>query len=178
MECPVNVGKLSLSTHTGSHADAPLHYGDGGDDIATVSLIPYIGKAYVVDARGCGALVEPHHIEAQLPERVERVLVRTFQEYPHDIWPDGFSAFHFETIHMLAKKGCLLVGIDTPSVDPESSKDLPSHNAIKAHKMAILEGLVLDSIDFGAYELIALPLKIAQGDASPVRAILREWQGD
>lgn len=178
MECPVNVSKLTLSTHTGTHADAPMHYGDGGDDIAQVSLTPYIGKTHVVDARSCGPLIEPHHIEAQLPERAERVLVRTFSDYPHDVWPEDFSAFHADTIHMLAKRGCILVGIDTPSVDPESSKDLPSHNAIKQHKMAILEGLILSSIEPGAYELIALPLKIAKGDASPVRAILREWLGD
>ena len=178
MECPVNVSKITLSTHTGTHADAPLHYGDGGADIAEISLVPYIGEAHVVDARmvaNCsGALIEPHHIESQLPDKVERVLVRTFDQYPHDHWPVDFSAFHSETIHMLAEKGCILVGIDTPSVDPESSKDLPSHNAIKGHGMAILEGLVLDGIAVGAYELIALPLKIADGDASPVRAILRD----
>lgn len=178
MECPVNVSKLTLSTHTGTHADAPLHYGAGGADIAEVSLKPYIGKAYVVDARDAGALIEPHHIKSQLPDVVERVLVRTFDDYPHDRWPDGFRAFHPDTIDMLAQKGCLLIGIDTPSVDPESSKDLPSHNAIKGHKMAILEGLVLDAVEAGPWELIALPLKIAEGDASPVRAILREWQGD
>ena len=178
MECPVNVSKLALSTHTGTHADAPLHYGDGGADIAEVSLTPYMGKAYVVDARGAGALIKPHHIENQLPATVERVLVRTFDKYPHDVWPHGFSAFHVDTIDMLAQKGCLLIGIDTPSVDPESSKDLPSHNAIKGYEMAILEGLVLDEVDTGAWELIALPLKIAEGDASPVRAVLREWQGD
>ena len=178
MECPVNVSKLTLSTHTGTHADAPLHYGNGGADIADVSLMPYIGKAYVVDARGSGDLIKPQHIESQLPDMAERVLVRTFENYPHDRWPDNFSAFHVDTIDMLAKKGCLLVGIDTPSVDPESSKDLPSHNAIKNHKMAILEGLVLGAVEVGSWELIALPLKIAEGDASPVRAILREWQGD
>ncbi len=174
MECPVNVCKLTLSSHTGTHADAPLHYGDGGDDIASVSLVPYLGDAVVVDARGAGALVEPHHIESQLPEVAERVLVRTFEDYPHGAWPKDFTAFHVDTIHMLAAKGCVLVGIDTPSVDPETSKDLPSHNAIKQHKMAILEGLVLEAVPVGKYELIALPLKIAQGDASPVRAILRK----
>lgn len=173
MNCPVNVSKLTLSTHTGTHADAPMHYGDGGADIAEVSLVPYIGAAHVVNAIGVGSIIKPQHIEDQLPERIERVLVRSFDSYPHDVWPDGFSAFHADTIHMLASKGCILIGIDTPSVDPESSKDLPSHMAIKSHGMAILEGLVLSDIVAGVYELIALPLKIAEGDASPVRAILR-----
>ena len=67
-----------------------------------------------------------------------------------------------------------LVGIDTPSLDPAESKSLDSHQRIRAHGMAILEGIVLDDVPAGDYELIALPLKIVGCDASPVRAVLRE----
>ena len=70
--------------------------------------------------------------------------------------------------------GVKLVGIDTPSIDPVNSKAMDSHHLVKKHSMAILEGLVLDTVDAGDYELIALPLKLAALDASPVRAILRE----
>ena len=66
------------------------------------------------------------------------------------------------------------MGLDTPSVDPFSSRDLPSHQAFLRHDMAILEGLVLDDVPEGLYELVALPLRLAGFDASPVRAILRE----
>ena len=69
--------------------------------------------------------------------------------------------------------GVRLVGIDTPSLDPAASKSLDSHQRIRAHGMAILEGIVLDDVPAGDYELIALPLKIRGGDASPVRAVLR-----
>jgi arylformamidase len=63
-------------------------------------------------------------------------------------------------------------------MDPESSKDLPAHNAIRRHGLAILEGLVLDHVPIGDYELIALPLPLAGLDASPVRAILRPLAHD
>ena len=70
--------------------------------------------------------------------------------------------------------GVKLVGIDTPSIDPVNSKTMDSHHIVQKHSMAILEGLVLDEVDAGDYELIALPLKLTNLDASPVRAILRE----
>ncbi len=66
-----------------------------------------------------------------------------------------------------------LVGVDTPSVDPFTSKELPAHQRFLAHDMAILEGLVLREVPEGPYELIALPLRLAGFDASPVRAVLR-----
>ena len=65
------------------------------------------------------------------------------------------------------------IGIDTPSLDPQDSKTLDAHHAVRVHKMAILEGIVLDAVAEGDYELIALPLKLKDMDASPVRAILR-----
>jgi len=72
----------------------------------------------------------------------------------------------------LASAGCVLVGIDTPSVDPHDSKELESHSAIYESNMGILEGVILNNVEPGLYDLIALPLKIAEADASPVRAIL------
>ena len=74
---------------------------------------------------------------------------------------------------LLASRGVVLVGIDTPSVDPETSKDLPSHMACRGASLRILENLVLAHVTPGDYELIALPLKLENLDASPVRAVLR-----
>ena len=66
------------------------------------------------------------------------------------------------------------MGLDTPSVDLFSSKDLEAHQAFLRFDMAILEGLVLEEVPGGLYELIALPLKLEGFDASPVRAVLRD----
>jgi arylformamidase len=76
-------------------------------------------------------------------------------------------------VERLHEQGVKLIGIDTPSVDLFDSKDLPSHQMILKHDMAILEGLALQGVPEGVYELIALPLKLVGFDASPVRAILR-----
>jgi arylformamidase len=73
----------------------------------------------------------------------------------------------------LATRGVTLVGIDTPSVDPAESKDLPAHQALRETGIVNLENLGLDEVAAGDYELVALPLKLAGACASPVRAILR-----
>jgi arylformamidase len=169
---PVNVSALTLSTHSGAHADAPLHYAQGAPDIASVALEPYVGECLVVDARGVGAEIDvgdlPHLHSA------DRVLFRTFERFPHDEWQAETTAIAPETIHWLAEQGVILVGIDTPSIDPQDSKQMLAHKAVLEHDIRVLEGLVLDDVPEGRYELIALPLPIVGGDAAPVRAILRE----
>ena len=88
-------------------------------------------------------------------------------------WSPAFSAFAPETITWLARHGVRLVGIDSQSVDPADSKTLDSYQQLLAHDMRVLENLVLDEVEAGDYELIALPLRLTSADASPVRAILR-----
>ncbi|GAA4641865.1 arylformamidase [Pontixanthobacter gangjinensis] len=169
---PVNVSALTLSTHSGTHADAPLHYDPAGLDSAASDLEPYLGKCLVVDARGSGAAIAIGTVPGL--DGIERVLFRTYESFPHDMWDENFTAIEPETIAWLAAQGVKLVGIDTPSLDPQDSKTMDAHKAVLAADMRILEGLVLDDVPPGLYELIALPLPIAGADASPVRAILRE----
>ena len=94
-----------------------------------------------------------------------------FAEISH--WSDDFASFAPETIDILHQQGVVLIGIDTPSIDPAASKSLESHQRIRQYDMRVLENLVLDEVPEGDYELIALPLKWTRADASPVRAILR-----
>lgn len=169
---PVNVSALTLSTHCGAHADAPLHYQQGAADIANVDLQPYLGECLVVDARRFGELIEPEDVPDLAG--VERVLFRTYDHFPHDKWVEQHRAIAPSTIEKLAKSGVKLIGMDGPSLDPQESKTMDAHRAVLAADMRVLEGLVLDNVPAGRYELIALPLPILGGDASPVRAILRE----
>jgi arylformamidase len=113
---------------------------------------------------------------ADLPplDGATRVLLRTFETFPHDAWDSGFTAIAPETIAWLAEQGVRLIGTDAPSLDPQDSKTMAAHKAVLAADMRILEGLVLDAVPPGRYELIALPLKIARGDAGLCRAVLRE----
>lgn len=172
--CPVNVSRLTMSTHTGAHADAPLHYAADGADMAAVSLAPYLGLAQVIDVTACGVRrITVDDVGARLVDGVQRVILKTFPTFSHDVWVETFATPDPSLIHYLAEAGVVLIGTDAPSLDPQDSKDIPSHQAVYRAGMAILEGLVLDEVREGLYELIALPLKIAGADASPVRAVLR-----
>ena len=169
---PVNVGRMTMSTHSGTHGDAPLHYAADGADAASLELDPYIGECLVIDARSVTGDIDV----GDLPdlESADRVLFRTFESFPHDEWREDFKAIEADAIRWMAVQGVKLIGTDAPSVDPQNSKTMDAHKAILAEDMRILEGLVLDDVPSGRYELIALPLKIAGGDAGLCRAILRE----
>jgi arylformamidase len=101
------------------------------------------------------------------------VLIKSGSFPDPDRWNPDFAALSVELIDALAARGVITIGIDTPSVDLQDSKDLPAHRAILKHGIAILEGLVLRDVEPGVYELIAPPLRLKDADASPVRAILR-----
>ena len=173
-DCPVNVSTLTLSPHTGAHADAPLHYDAQGAAIGLLDLAPYLGRCRVIHAIGCGPLIEWHHLEHALHELPPRVLVRTYERVPLDRFDDALTAYAPGTVERLADRGVTLIGIDTASIDPADSKSLSSHQVICRRGLRVLENLMLDEVPEGDYELIALPLKLVTADASPVRAVLRE----
>jgi len=170
--CPVNLSAITMSPHLGAHADAPLHYGIDAPAIADVPLEPYLGPCRVIHAIDCGPLVMPEHLAHASTGLPPRVLVRTCRKAP-TTWSSAFTVFAPETIAWLAGLGVRLVGIDAQSVDPADSKTLDSHRQLLVHGMRVLENLVLDNVAAGDYELIALPLRLAGVDASPVRAVLR-----
>ena len=172
-KCPVNVSRVAFSVHCGTHADAPLHYDGAGKAAAALDLEPYLGPCRVIDARKDGPLCEPSHIAAALENAPPRILLRLMDQLDPKIWPTGFRALSPATVELLAAKGVKLVGIDTPSVDPETSKTLDAHHACRRADMRILENLVLSPVEPGDDELMALPLKFINLDASPVRAVLR-----
>lgn len=170
---PVNVSALTFSTHSGSHADAPFHYDADGKTIDAMDPNIYLGTAQIVDARKAKGLVTADHVLPQLQAAVTRVLIRTYETAPQQAWDANFTAIDPALIEALADRGVKLIGVDTPSLDPQTSKTMSAHLAVARRGLAILEGLVLDAVPFGLYELIALPLKIAGADSSPVRAVLR-----
>jgi arylformamidase len=172
--CPVNVSALTLSPHTGAHADAPLHYDAEGAAIGALDLAPFLGRCRVIHAIGCGPLVRWEHLAHALAGLPERVLVRTYPQAPLDRFDADLAAFAPDTVERLARLGVRLIGIDTASIDPADSKLLPSHQVIRRLGLRVLENLLLDDVAEGDYELIALPLKLSTADASPVRAVLRE----
>lgn len=172
-DCPVNTGKLTLSTHAGTHADAPLHYAVGAPCSATSGLDPYIGPCVVLDVRSSRGVVLLSDFDIGTLGDTPRILFRTYEAFPHRTWDENFAAVSAEVIETLGERGVRLIGTDAASLDPMTSKTMDAHRAVLRHDMRILEGLVLDHVEPGRYELIALPLAIAGADASPVRAVLR-----
>jgi arylformamidase len=172
-DCPVNVAEIAMSTHCGAHADAPLHYDPDGASIDKLDLADFIGPARVIDARGANPLCGFDEISAALEGAPSRLLLRLMDRLDPMVWPTGFRALAPDAVERLALRGIRLIGVDVPSIDPETSKQLPSHMVCRAHDLRIIENLLLADVAPGDYELIALPLKLAGLDAAPVRAVLR-----
>lgn len=168
-----NVAAISCSVHTGTHADGPYHVLDDGARIGDVPLDAFVGPAQVVDAAGVRE-IGAEWLEAHLPGDCERLLLRTGAwDDPHT-FPGAWPALTVRAAQLLVRRGVRLVGTDAPSPDAMDAHDLPVHRILLGAGVAIVENLMLDAIEPGAYELIALPLRLAQADASPVRAVLVE----
>jgi arylformamidase len=170
---PVNVSKFTMSTHCGTHADAPYHYDEQGARIGALDLNVFVGPCRVIHAQSAHPLCLPEDVAPFLKNAPTRILLRLFAGQDSKKWNEDFRALAPETIELLATHGCKLVGVDTASVDPATSKLLPAHMACKRSNIIILENLLLDHVEPGDYELIALPLKFENLEASPVRAVLR-----
>lgn len=168
----LSLGTLRSTLHVGAHADAPLHYHREGRPIDAVDPRRYIGPCQVIQVRtGPGERVLPSHLkDARIT--APRVLFETASFPDPDTWRDDFTSLSPELIHHLADRGVLLVGLDTPSVDPADSKALESHQALFSRDVSVLEGLILSHVPPGDYVLIAPPLRLSGADASPVRALL------
>src|SRR5665213_37514 len=138
-DCPVNVASIAMSTHCGAHVDAPLHYDSAGASIDMLDLGDFIGPARVIDARGAGQLCQFDEIAAALDGAPPRLLFRLMDRLDPMVWPSGFRALAAEAVERLAARGTQLIGVDVPSVDPETSKDLPTHMVCHRHDIRIVE---------------------------------------
>ncbi len=170
----VNLTTLTLSSHTGTHVDAPCHFINHDLFIDQISLDVYIGPATVVTVqREAGPL-----IPADFPNvdwsNVQRLLVHSSASHkPIDQFQEQFVYPSPELADWLGQHQVVLFGSDAPSMDKFNSPDLVGHKAMRHNGIALVENLIFNNIPDGEYELIALPLKIEKGDGSPVRAILR-----
>jgi len=167
------VSSIHTTLHAGAHADAPNHVGLESAGIDRVPIETYRGLCQVIRVVAPkGSALTPRDL-GERPPLAPRVLFATGSHSDPERFDPDFSALSPELIEWLERHGTLLVGIDTPSIDLLSSSELVSHRATRHGRgLAILEGLVLDGVDAGLYELVALPLRIEGADASPVRATL------
>jgi arylformamidase len=167
-----NLSTMRGTVHLGAHADAPSHFGIDAASIAEQPLEIYMGRCRLlrVDAAK-GECLQSDILPAGLD--AERLLFATGTYPDPSRFSEDFAALSPELISACNELGVRLVGIDTPSVDPYGSEENAAHAACFEHDIAILEGLRLAEVPEGLYELIALPLRLAGFEASPVRAVLR-----
>jgi kynurenine 3-monooxygenase len=175
----ITLSTLRSTVHLGAHADGANHYGLDAKSIDQMPIDRYIGLCRLVDVLvKRGERVRPDQVLGGIEQvRETRVLVRTGTFPNFERWNSDFAALSVELVEALAARGVKTIGIDTPSVDLQDSKDLPAHRAVLRHDIAILEGLALAGIANGLYELTATPLRLVGFDASPVRALLRRVPG-
>ena len=179
----VNVGSISMSLHNGTHADASFHFDDNGWTMEQAKLDTYFGPAVVVDLtpRYSGATQGGRWPQVRIADlehaaddvrSAGRLLLKT------DVWrdpktfPDPIPTVARDVPAWLQSLGVRLLGLDVPSVDEIDAKQLVNHHAIGAAAISIIESLDFSAVSPGRYNFVALPLKIAGADGSPVRAIL------
>ena len=170
-----NVTTLTISSHCGTHVDAPYHFVNDELSIERVPLDIYLGPATVVTVRQQAGPLTVADFPDMDWDKVERLLVHSVaSDYPLDQFFAEYVYPSPELADFMGEKGIILYGSDAASMDTVDSDTLPGHHALQRNGILILENLALAGVPDGEYELIALPLKIKGGDGSPVRAILRE----
>jgi arylformamidase len=170
----VNVSRFTISTHAGTHVDAPRHFSENGETIDQLKIDPFWGIAQVVSvAKESGPLYLRDLADYDL-KLANRLILSTAcshidsQEFPEKIvFPSPELVQHF------SKLGIILLGTDAPSVDALGDPVLPTHTVLRDEGIAILEGLHLKNVPDGLYELVALPINIQGADGAPCRAVLR-----
>jgi arylformamidase len=167
----VNVGAIQSSVHTATHCDAPFHFDSAGMTVEQLPLDTFVGPAQVVDVRGTERWRD--RLEELHLREVPRILFHTGGWPDTSRFPESIPAMEADLPDWLADRGVRLIGVDLPSVDPLDSKTLDNHHALGRRGITIIEGLWLQGVPPGRYELIALPLKIVGADGSPLRAALR-----
>lgn len=170
----VNLTNLTLSAHTGTHADAYFHYTKDGAHPAQMPLEQYIGPARVVTVIKRDGGLEKEDFAPGVLEGARRLLIHSHvSDLPDDVWPDEFPYPSVALIDFLGAQGCVLIGLDSPSFDELTSTALEGHHALARNRIVNLETLNLRGVPDGDYELAALPLKLDEACGSPVRAVLR-----
>ncbi len=171
-----NVSLLNFGAHTGTHVDAPAHFIEGARRIDSLALEVLIGPARVIRVPD-----DMNEIDAAFIERcdlggIERVIFHTRNSA---LWGEGFRKdfTHLlpQAAQMLVERGIKLVGTDYLSIEKFHSGHHKTHLTLLSNDVVIVEGLNLSDVPDGDYELICLPLKIADGagDGAPARAVLR-----
>ncbi|HWQ52464.1 MAG TPA: cyclase family protein [Bryobacteraceae bacterium] len=167
---PFNLLRLDWTTHFLTHVDVPLHFSDTGAGVTEIPPGRFIGDAMVVEVEGDAVL--PEHVPEQAAGLNLLFKTRNSGRWDPVVYDTSHVYIAPEAAEAIAAAGANLVGIDSLDVDRHGDEDYPAHRILLGGDVLILEGIDLSGVEPGPYTLIALPLKIAGGDGSPVRAVL------
>jgi arylformamidase len=169
----MNVSRISMSTHCGTHIDAPFHVDNRGVSVDHLSLSLLNGRALVAEVGGT-KMIGRKELERLPIKGEQRLLLKTENSllWSRPDFVEDFAALTEDGADYLVELGIGLIGIDYLSIEPYKG-DGAVHRLLLEHGVIILEGLYLNETPPGIYELVCLPLKISRGDGAPARAILR-----
>jgi arylformamidase len=166
----VNISRLDMGVHTGTHVDAPVHFIEGGAGSETIDPEILVGEAHVVDATGLRADIDGEALATlELPPGAERLVFKTRNSelWARDSFTRDFIRFVESGARPLVEAGVRLVGIDYLSVG-----DAGAHHVFLENGVVPLEGVDLRGVDPGRYRLYCLPLKLVGSDGAPARVLL------
>ena len=163
------ISDLHMSTHTGTHIDAPVHYLKSGDTIDTIPLINLIGRCRVVDVSGAGSNITAEHLDGKT-ENTPRLLLKTSFS-GHNQFIENYPSLSFDAARHITGNGICCVGIDSPSIESYLC-DGTVHRELLRKGCIIIELLDLSAVPEGDYDMIALPLRLEGLDGSPARVVL------
>jgi arylformamidase len=165
-----NVSRVELGAHTGTHVDAPRHFIPDGPGADQLRLESFIGPCVVADATAAAGRIDGDLIDSlELDPGTRRVLLKTANSrlWERESFSADFTRLDASGADALVRRGVRLVGIDYLSIG-----DAVTHSTLLDRGIGVIEGLDLRPVDPGGYFLVCLPLKIADCDGAPARAVL------
>ncbi len=173
----INLSRITMSLHWGTHVDAPYHFYENGWRVDQIPLEVLVGKAHLIEVKN-SLLIDKDHLQKYDLHGVKRLLVKTrnsnfWSENPLRFHHD-YTAFTSDAARYLIQLGIQLVGIDYLSIDLYSNTEYPAHRILLRENIVVIEGLDLRGVKPGIYDLYCLPLKIKEADGAPARILLKE----
>jgi arylformamidase len=164
------ISDIHMSTHTGTHIDAPTHYLKSGNTIDTILLSNLIGRCRVINVSGIKrTTITAADLEGKL-SGVKRLLLKTrFSDT--NTFTEEYPSLTYDAACAITENGIQCIGIDSPSIESFDC-DGSVHRHLLGNGCIIIELLDLSDIPEGDYEMVALPLRLAGLDGSPARVIL------
>ena len=171
-----NVSKLTMSSHCGTHVDAPCHYVQGGDSMEKLDLGILIGRCQLIEI-GDDKLHNGQVTRDSLADQIqcERILLKTRNSKTPGKFSRNSVSLDLEAAKLINEKNVKLVGVDGFSVESYSG-DGSVHKELLSKKVVLVETLDLSHACPGFYELICLPIKIEGCDGAPARVVLKPVQ--